>query len=131
RTVEGDQTYPLINFGQNVLVGAHGEATLFVGRAFLCRGLGLGRRLLGWGFLCRGLGRRRGRVCPAFRGRRLCRLGRRLCRPRLELEAGLAVGLAYQEGGELALGAVGDEALQQIGLAFVQELAHLGPVDLL
>mmetsp|Transcript_3271 Transcript_3271/g.11449 ORF Transcript_3271/g.11449 Transcript_3271/m.11449 type:complete len:1068 (-) Transcript_3271:367-3570(-) len=91
------------------------------------RASGLGRRLAG-----HLLGRRRLGCRLAYR--LACRfarhLARRLARPGLELEHDLAfLAVIGQEGLELAARLVGDEVLQQVGLALGQQLVHLGRLD--
>src|SRR5689334_18846061 len=90
----------------------------------LFRGGFLGRWLGGWCCFCRalltfGLGRRFLGGCT--------RLGLAL----FELEADLAVFSAHQEGLEWPAGTLRDEAWQQVGLAFVEQLGHLFRQDLL
>src|SRR5690606_21871908 len=80
----------------------------------------LGSRLLGRCFLHCSLFSRRFSRC--FLGGRFAPW---LLWTRLELKADLAVCLAYQEGLELAVGTRGHETIQQVRLAFAQQLGHL------
>src|SRR5690606_22677412 len=89
----------------------------------------LGRRFLGGGFLRGRLGGRLG--ARRGLGRRLGRGPAGLAGARLELEADLAVRLAHQESLELAMGAAGHEAVEQVGAAVRQQLVHLLARDLL
>src|SRR5690606_7721817 len=111
-------------------------------------GLGLGGGLLGGRFgRCLLGGGLLGRSLACFLGRRFCggfggglagclgcRLGRRfgcglagslagrLFGTGFDFEADLAVCLLDEVGLELAVGAAGDEAVEQVGLAFCQQL---------
>src|SRR5690606_34836901 len=111
-------------------------ACRFLGGGLACglfRGGLLGGRFLGrrlGGCLCRFLGRR---LAGGFTGRG--GLGGGLpagfLGGRREFEADLAVVLLVQVGLELAIGAAGDEAVEEVGLALAEQLLDLVGGDLL